>query len=209
MPFFFHQHGLFKWYTELLSSKVRHWESPHSIFYKILRSLTVQNPAFPHCTKSCFNYANKEEIFLIFTPQKRGLEPAVPLAELKPPLDQAEFLHLHYWEGHFLQSINWRDTEWFSISWISKAMEQSTLLLLPRIVGRMRELALAGGIPSYCSWKWLRAPWFHCSSLFMLFGLEAGKAPEMMSVIIWLLLLAMYSLVLAVGRRWLYHKLEH
>lgn len=209
MPFFFHQHGLFKWYTELLSSKVRHWESPHSIFYKILRSLTVQNPAFPHCTKSCFNYANKEEIFLIFTPQKRGLEPAVPLAELKPPLDQAEFLHLHYWEGHFLQSINWRDTEWFSISWISKAMEQSTLLLLPRIVGRMRELALAGGIPSYCSWKWLRAPWFHCSSLFMFFGLEAGKAPEMMSVIIWLLLLVMYSLVLAVGRRWLYHKLEH
>lgn len=169
----------------------------------------LQNPAFPHCTKSCFNYANKEEIFLIFTPQKRGLEPAVPLAELKPPLDQAEFLHLHYWEGHFLQSINWRDTEWFSISWISKAMEQSTLLLLPRIVGRMRELALAGGIPSYCSWKWLRAPWFHCSSLFMLFGLEAGKAPEMMSVIIWLLLLVMYSLVLAVGRRWLYHKLEH
>lgn len=209
MPFFFHQHGLFKWYTELLSSKVRHWESPHSIFYKILRSLTVQNPAFPHCTKSCFNYANKEEIFLIFTPQKRGLEPAVPLAVLKLPLDQAEFLHLHYWEGHFLQSINWRDTEWFSISWISKAMEQSTLLLLPRIVGRMRELALAGGIPSYCSWKWLRAPWFHCSSLFMLFGLEAGKAPEMMSVIIWLLLLVMYSLVLAVGRRWLYHKLEH
>lgn len=209
MPFFFHQHGLFKWYSELLSSKVRHWESPHSIFYKILRSLTVQNPAFPHCTKSCFNYANKEEIFLIFTPQKRGLEPAVPLAVLKLPLDQAEFLHLHYWEGHFLQSINWRDTEWFSISWISKAMEQSTLLLLPRIVGRMRELALAGGIPSYCSWKWLRAPWFHCSSLFMLFGLEAGKAPEMMSVIIWLLLLAMYSLVLAVGRRWLYHKLEH
>lgn len=209
MPFFFHQHGLFKWYTELLSSKVRHWESPHSIFYKILRSLTVQNPAFPHCTKSCFNYANKEEIFLIFTPQKRGLEPAVPLAVLKLPLDQAEFLHLHYWEGHFLQSINWRDTEWFSISWISKAMEQSTLLLLPRIVGRMRELALAGGIPSYCSWKWLRAPWFHCSSLFMFFGLEAGKAPEMMSVIIWLLLLVMYSLVLAVGRRWLYHKLEH
>lgn len=169
----------------------------------------LQNPAFPHCTKSCFNYANKEEIFLIFTPQKRGLEPAVPLAVLKLPLDQAEFLHLHYWEGHFLQSINWRDTEWFSISWISKAMEQSTLLLLPRIVGRMRELALAGGIPSYCSWKWLRAPWFHCSSLFMFFGLEAGKAPEMMSVIIWLLLLVMYSLVLAVGRRWLYHKLEH
>lgn len=201
MPFFFHQHGLFKWYTELLSSKVRHWESPHSIFYKILRSLTVLNPVLIMPTRKKYSSFSP--------PKKRGLEPAVPLAVLKLPLDQAEFLHLHYWEGHFLQSINWRDTEWFSISWISKAMEQSTLLLLPRIVGRMRELALAGGIPSYCSWKWLRAPWFHCSSLFMFFGLEAGKAPEMMSVIIWLLLLVMYSLVLAVGRRWLYHKLEH
>lgn len=180
---------------------MRHWESPHSIFYKILRSLTVLNPVLIMPTRKKYSSFSP--------PKKRGLEPAVPLAALKLPLDQAEFLHLHYWEGHFLQSINWRDTEWFSISWISKAMEQSTLLLLPRIVGRMRELALAGGIPSYCSWKWLRAPWFHCSSLFMFFGLEAGKAPEMMSVIIWLLLLVMYSLVLAVGRRWLYHKLEH
>lgn len=170
----------------------------------------LQNPAFPHCTKSCFNYANKEEIFLIFTPQKKrsGASSAFSCVETAPGsgwISAFALLRGSLSVEHKLK----RDTEWFSISWISKAMEQSTLLLLPRIVGRMRELALAGGIPSYCSWKWLRAPWFHCSSLFMFFGLEAGKAPEMMSVIIWLLLLVMYSLVLAVGRRWLYHKLEH
>lgn len=90
-----------------------------------------------------------------------------------------------------------------------KNMERSTPLLLPRNPGKIRELVLAEGIPLYCSWKWLQAPWFHCFSLFMLFGLETGKAPETMSLIIWLLLFIMYSLVWAAGRGWLCHKLGH
>lgn len=63
-------------------------------------------------------------------------------------------------------------------------MEHSIPVLLPRNPGKIREVALAEGVPLCCFWKLLQAPRLLCFSLLMLFRLETGKAPEMMSLII-------------------------
>lgn len=136
--------------------------SPHSIFCKILRPLAVLNPILIMPTR--------KKYISCFHPPKRmrsGARSAFGWIETAPGsgwISAFALLRGSLSAEHKLK----RDTEWFSISWISKAMEQSTPLLLPRIAGRMRELALAEGIPSYCSWKRLQALWFHCLFFFYL-----------------------------------------